>query len=147
MAADGGAALVDARLLGRPRSYSGNSQEWNAVKFVFKSYIGVVAHPMLAAMIHMQAFSRGRTSLAESVVPAGNAQNSPCPERTGLLQSILQFKFSPGFDKLEDKRIMRSSVKKQSSSHRCLLRSELTWNCRLSNEPQISSISCQACPR
>ena len=43
---------MDARLLGRPRVYGGNSQEWNAVKFVFSSYIGVVAHPMLAGMIH-----------------------------------------------------------------------------------------------
>ena len=81
MAADGGAALVDARLLVRPRSYSGNSQEWNGFTFVFKSYVGVVAHPMLAAMIHAETLnepivisgpsSRGRTTLAESVVPAG----------------------------------------------------------------------------
>ena len=44
--------------------------------------------------------------------------------------------------------VKRSQIRsrKQSSSHRCLLRSELTWNCRLSHEPQIS-ISCQACPR
>ena len=32
-----------------PRAYGGNSQEWYAVKLVFKSYTGVVAHPMLAA--------------------------------------------------------------------------------------------------
>ena len=56
MAADGGAALVDAGLLVRPRSYSGNSQEWNAFKFVFKSKIGVVAHPMLA-MIHAETLN------------------------------------------------------------------------------------------
>ena len=45
--------------------------------------------------------------------------------------------------------VMRSQTRsrKQSSSHRCLLRSELTRNCRHSHEPQISSISCQACPR
>ena len=54
MAADAGAALVDARLLGGPRAYGGNSQDWHAFKFVFKSYIGVVAHPMLAAMIHAE---------------------------------------------------------------------------------------------
>ena len=53
MAADTGAALVDARLFGRPRAYGGNPQEWNDFKFVFKSYIGV-AHPMLAAMIHAE---------------------------------------------------------------------------------------------
>ena len=77
MAADGGAALVDARLLGRPRSYSGNSQEWNAFKFVFKSYIGVVAHPMLAAMIHAETLKEpiviSGLSSAESVVPAGTS--------------------------------------------------------------------------
>ena len=50
MAADAGAALVDARLFGRPRAHSGNPQEWNAFKFVFKSHIGVVAHPILTAM-------------------------------------------------------------------------------------------------
>ena len=50
MEADAGAALADARLLGKPRAYSGNSQEWNAFKFVFKSYIGVVAPAILTAM-------------------------------------------------------------------------------------------------
>ena len=40
--------------VGETSSYSGNSQEWNAFKFVFKSYIGVVAHPMLAAMNHAE---------------------------------------------------------------------------------------------
>ena len=44
------AALVDARLLERPRSYSGNSQEWNAFKCVLKSYIGVVARAILTAV-------------------------------------------------------------------------------------------------
>ena len=68
-----GAALVDARLFGRPRAYGGNSQEWNAFKFVFKSYIGV-AHPMLAAMIHaetlresiMLSLSKRRTAIRPS---------------------------------------------------------------------------------
>ena len=54
MAADTEAALVDARLFGRLRAYGGNCQEWNDFKFVFKSYIGVVAHLMLAAMIHAE---------------------------------------------------------------------------------------------
>ena len=48
--ADAGAALVDGRLLGRPRAYSGNSEEWNAFKFVFKSYIGVVAPQTVTEM-------------------------------------------------------------------------------------------------
>ena len=60
MAADAGAALVDARLLERPQSYSGNSKEWNAVKFVSKSFVGVVAHPMLAAMIHAETLTRSQ---------------------------------------------------------------------------------------
>ena len=42
VATEPGNALVDGMLLGRPRSYSGNSQEWNAFKFVFKAYVGVV---------------------------------------------------------------------------------------------------------
>ena len=56
-AAEAGAALVDVRLLGRPRPYGGNSQEWNAFKFVFKTYIGAVAHPMFAAMIHAETLN------------------------------------------------------------------------------------------
>ena len=48
---------MDARLLGRPREYNGNSTEWNDFKFVFKSYIGVVAHPMLAAMTHAETLN------------------------------------------------------------------------------------------
>ena len=46
-------------------------------------FFGVVAHPMLAAMIHAETlnepivisgpFSRGRTTLAESVVLAGTS--------------------------------------------------------------------------
>ena len=50
MTAEAGAVLVDGRLLGRPRSYGGNSQEWNAFKFVFKAYVGVIAPPILTAM-------------------------------------------------------------------------------------------------
>ena len=57
MAADAGAVLVVARLLGRPRAYGGNPQEWNAFKFVFKLYIGVVAHPMLPTMIHAETLN------------------------------------------------------------------------------------------
>ena len=76
MAADGGAALVDVRLLGRHREYDGNSTEWNAFKFVFKSYIGVVAHPMLAAMIHAE-------TLNEPIVISGLS-----PEDTQLSRGL-----------------------------------------------------------
>ena len=50
MATEPGNAVVNGILLGRPRSYSGNSQEWNAFKFVFKAYVGVVAPAILIAM-------------------------------------------------------------------------------------------------
>ena len=172
---------MDARLLGRPRSHSGNSQEWNASKFVFKSYIGVVAHPMLAAMIHAETLnepillsghspedaqlSRSLSFLLPQVLSEPPLQlmmnvgdqngleawrlcwyvrNSPCPERTGLRRCNLSCSSSSHlvFEKLERRveNIVRRSQtrsRKQSSSHRCLLRSELTWNCRPSHEPQI----------
>ena len=67
LAADAGAALVDARLLCKPRAYSRNSQKWSAFKFVFKSYIGVVADPILAAMDHPETLNDPIT-LAESVL-------------------------------------------------------------------------------
>ena len=50
MATKLGNALVDGRLLERPRSFSGNSQEWNTFKFVYKGYVGVVAPPILSAV-------------------------------------------------------------------------------------------------
>ena len=50
MPTEAGAALVDGRVLGRLRSFSGNSQEWNFFKFVFKAYVGVVAPPKLNTM-------------------------------------------------------------------------------------------------
>ena len=89
MAADTGAALVDARLFGRPRAYGGNSQEWNAFKFVFKSYIVVVAHPMLAAMIHaetlresiMLSLSKRRTATRSS-----SAGHCPVPVEIGWVK-------------------------------------------------------------
>ena len=50
MPTEAGAALVDGRVLGRPRSLGGISQEWNFCKFVFKAYVGVVAPPKLTTM-------------------------------------------------------------------------------------------------
>ena len=50
MPTEAGAALVDGRVLGRPRSFGGISQEWNFCKFVFKAYVGVVAPPKLITM-------------------------------------------------------------------------------------------------
>ena len=138
--ADGGAALVDATLLGRPRSYSGNSPEWNAFKFVFKSFFGVVAHPMLAAVIHAETLnelivisglspedaqlSRSLSFLLAQVLSGPPLQlmmnvgdqnglaawrllvrsEQPVSGASSIaaMQSILQFKFSPSFDKLEE---------------------------------------------
>ena len=50
MRTEAGAALVDGRVFGRPRSFGGNSQEWNFCKFVFKAYVGVVAPPKLTTI-------------------------------------------------------------------------------------------------
>ena len=41
---------MDGRVLGRPRSFGGNSQEWYFCKFVFKAFVGVVAPPKLSTM-------------------------------------------------------------------------------------------------
>ena len=67
MAADGGAALVDGRLLGRLREYRGDSREWNAFNFVFKAYIGVVAPQIPTAM------DRAET-LADPITVCGPSQ-------------------------------------------------------------------------
>ena len=67
MADDGGAALVDGRLLGRLRAYRGDSREWNAFNFVFKAYIGVVAPQILTAM------DRAET-LADPITVSGLSQ-------------------------------------------------------------------------
>ena len=40
-------SLIDTKLLGRPRGYSGNRQEWSQWKFVFKAYIGALNGEML----------------------------------------------------------------------------------------------------
>ena len=48
---------MDGRLLGRLRSCSGNAQEWNAVKFDFKSYVGVVAPSILTAVDRAEPMS------------------------------------------------------------------------------------------
>ncbi len=32
-------SLIDTKLLGKPKVYSGNWTEWNQFKFVFKSYV------------------------------------------------------------------------------------------------------------
>ena len=81
MAIDGGAALVDERLLGRPCEYNENSKEWNALKFVFKSYIGVVAPPILTAV------NRVETTIDPIAVGALSAEDklftwslSSCPD-------------------------------------------------------------------
>ena len=50
MPTEAGAALVDGRVLERPRSFGGNSQEWTFCKFVFKAYVGVVAPPKLTTL-------------------------------------------------------------------------------------------------
>ena len=39
--------LVDTRLLGRPKSYSGHRGEWQTWKYVFKSYVGAMDSKLL----------------------------------------------------------------------------------------------------
>ena len=50
MATGGVVPLVDTRLLGRPKTYSGSKPEWAQWKFVFKSYIGAVDQSLLTSM-------------------------------------------------------------------------------------------------
>ena len=140
MTAEAGAALVDGRLLGRPRSYGGNSQEWNAFKFVFKAYVGVIAPPIPTAMDRMEPMmdpvqnsslpeadkniARNLSFLLAQVLSGPPLQlmmnireqngleawrllvRSELPvtgaNRIAAMQAILQYKFSPGFDRLEE---------------------------------------------
>ncbi len=39
--------LVDTRMLGKPKSYSGHRANWQAWKYVFKSYLGVLDSKLL----------------------------------------------------------------------------------------------------
>ena len=39
--------MVDTKLLGKPRGYSGNRSEWNQFKYVFKAYLGALSQPLL----------------------------------------------------------------------------------------------------
>ena len=76
MAADAGAAPVDARLLGRPRAYGGNSQEWNAfvcLQVVHRSRGTSDACGYGSRRDPQWVFPRRRTTLAESVVSAATS--------------------------------------------------------------------------
>ncbi len=46
--------LIDTKLLGRPKGYSGNRPEWNQVKFVFKAYVGAISTEMLRHLDHAE---------------------------------------------------------------------------------------------
>ena len=140
MVTESGNSLVDKRLLGRPRECNRNSTEWNAFKFVFKSYIGVVAPPTLTALNRAETttdpitigglsaedklFTRSLSFLLAQVLSVPPLQlmvnvgdqngleawrllvRSEQPvygaNKIAAMQSILQCKFSPGFDKLEE---------------------------------------------
>ncbi len=39
--------LVDTHMLGKPKSYSGNRTDWQAWKYVFKSYVGALDSKLL----------------------------------------------------------------------------------------------------
>ena len=39
--------LIDTKLLGKPKQYSGNRSEWASWKFVFRSYIGTISGQLL----------------------------------------------------------------------------------------------------
>ena len=128
MTAEAGAALVDGRLLGRPRSHGANSQEWNAFKFVFKAYVGVIAPPILTAMDRVEPMTdlvqisslpeadkniaRNLSFLLAQVLSGPPLQlTMNIGEQNGLEawrllvrseQAILQYKFSSGCDRLEE---------------------------------------------
>ena len=140
MTTEVGAALVDGRLLGRPRSFGGNSQESYAFKFVFKAYVGVIAPPILTAMdrvepmtdpVLLNALPEADKNIARNLsfllapVLSGpplqlmmntgeqngleawrllvrSEQPVTGANRIAAMQAILQYKFSPGFDRLEE---------------------------------------------
>ena len=47
-------SLIDTKLLGRPKGYSGNRSEWNQWKFVFKAYVGALSSEMLRKIDHAE---------------------------------------------------------------------------------------------
>ena len=47
-------ALIDTKLLGRPKSYSGARGEWGPWKLVFISYIGALSPALLARLQHAE---------------------------------------------------------------------------------------------
>ena len=141
---------MDGRLLGRPRSYGGNSQDWYAFKFVFKAYVGVIPPPILTAMdrvepmtdpVQISSLPEADKNIARNLsfllaqVLSGpplqlmmnigeqngleawrllvrSEQSVTGANRIAAMQAILQYKFSPGFDTLEEElRTVESLVK------------------------------------
>ncbi len=47
-------ALIDTKLLGRPKSYSGARRQWGPWKLVFISYIGALSPALLARLEHAE---------------------------------------------------------------------------------------------
>ena len=69
---------------GGGEGYSRNSQEWNAFKFVFKAYVGVVAPPILTAVDRAEPMTGSLLVRAEQPVTGAN--------RIAAMQSILQYR-------------------------------------------------------
>ena len=55
-------SLIDTKLLGIPKGYSGNRSEWNQWKFVFRAYVGAVNGRMKILMDQAQASDSIATS-------------------------------------------------------------------------------------
>jgi hypothetical protein len=47
-------SLIDTKLFGRPKGYSGNRNEWGQWKFAFKAYIGALSSEMLRKLDHAE---------------------------------------------------------------------------------------------
>ena len=76
--------LIDTKLLGRPKGYSGNRGEWNQFKFVFKAYVGAISTEMLR---HLDTAERSVSAMPLSAFTA--AEQTKARTLSYILAQIL----------------------------------------------------------
>ena len=76
--------LLDTKLLGKPKAYTNNRQDWATFKFVTKSYIGAISERMLARLEGTEG-QPGAVTLAQM----GDEARAEAHTMTFLLTQIL----------------------------------------------------------